>query len=681
MMTFLAPAERCAAALVASVGTADAQLVDKDNAKCRGTVSKSTTKLNGTTFKEYGGCIKNGLKAGSGDCSTKGLIDGKGKIAGTEAKLADAVGGAKTKCESPLHDPSLAVHTRCGAPSDGADLSAASWSDVANCMIELNGRSIVRLGNALISPDFAGILAHPDVKDITKCANAIPKNASKLHKTIQKEQGKNQKSLDGGKLPGGTYEWGSAGVDPKGKISGTIAKLGEGIAKACDPLAVGTVAEVSERFRLLGACDDDVDGIVDCIVDKVTSSAEGLVASTYEQPGVCPSQARVALRHLGTVLDVGWTGFGHGADTADNFISRVDVDCTGSADCTVCTVGPSCEDGNCRCSNNPSIICATPNGADVACGGNTCNNYFGPPLPLSAGGAFTCVVNEVQSVTGTADLTDGSSNTTVSNLSSVYSGIGQDQPCPTCEGGTCSGGANNGGACTVDAVSPTFGDLSYACQPGGAPITGSGLKIPLVFDSGTSSLASTSDTPCQGPFSFGQDCPCSVCSGDITIGCNSDAECALAGAGTCSDPSIAGEPTETDACTGSCVAAGGDDGECDGAGPDDSFCDGITRTNGNGFIACSADADCEVGTLGLDAGACTSVVRRPCFLDPIVATGTPGTEGATLSSTFCTGPTTSSSVNIAAGTPGPARLLADFEFTPYCSDNTTLWGPGGAMCP
>ena len=101
-----------AAALVASVGTADAQLVDKDNAKCRGTVSKSTTKLNGTTFKEYGGCIKNGLKAGSGDCSTKGLIDGKGKIAGTEAKLADAVGGAKTKCESPLHDPSLAVHTR-----------------------------------------------------------------------------------------------------------------------------------------------------------------------------------------------------------------------------------------------------------------------------------------------------------------------------------------------------------------------------------------------------------------------------------------------------------------------------------------------------------------------------------------------------------------------------------------
>jgi hypothetical protein len=654
-----------AAALVASVGTADAQVVDKDNGKCRGTVSKSSTKLNGTTFKAFTGCVKGALKALGGDCSTLAAADTKGKVPGTVQKMKDAVGGAKTKCDGTVHMLSLMEHERCGAPSDGA--VPADWSGVADCLEELNDRSLTRLNNAILSPDFAVVGAD---KDATKCANAISKNAGKLHKTIQKEQGKNQKSLDGGKAPGGTYDWGSAGVDPKNKISGTITKLGEGLHKACDPVS-------TDLLNAIGSCDDDVDGIIACVVQKVTSSAEGLVASTYDQPGTCASQASVQIRHLDTVLDVGWTGFGHSADTADDFISRVNVDCAGSPDGSVCTVGPTCEDGNCRCSNNTSIICSTPNGADAACGGNNCTNFFGPPLPLSAGGAFTCVVNEVTAVVGTANLIDGSSDTVVNNVSHVYSGIAQNQPCPTCDGGTCNGGANNGSPCTVDATSPTFGALSYSCQPGGAPITGAGLKVDLPFTSGSSSLAAT--LPCTGPFSFGQDCPCATCSGDSTIGCDSNAVCSAAGAGTCTG--AAGEPTETDACTANCVAAGGNDGECDASGPDDMFCDGITRTNGNGFIACSVDADCEAGALGFDGGACTSVVRRPCFLDPIEADGVPGTEGAVLGSTFCTGPTTSSSVNIAAGTPGPGRLLADFEFTPYCSDGATLWGPGGAMCP
>lgn len=654
-----------AAALVASVGTADAQ-VDKDNGKCRGTVSKSATKLNGTSFKAFTGCVKGALKALGGDCSTLALADTKSKVSGAVSKMNDAVGGAKTKCESPLHDPSFSEHARCGAPSDGA--VPAVWSDVSSCLAELNDRSLTRLNNAILSPDYATVGAD---KDATKCANAISKNAGKLHKTIQKEEGKNQKGLDKG---GGAYAWGSSGVDAKGKISKTASKLSDGLHKACDPVS-------TDLLNAIGSCDDDVDGIVACVTAKVTSSAQGLVASTYSQPGTCASQASVQIRHLDTVLDVGWTGFGHGADTADDFISRVSVDCTGSDTCEICSVGPSCEDGNCRCSNNTSTICSTPNGADAACGGANCENFFGPPLPLSAGGAFTCVVNSVQSVVGTANLVTGDSLTTVQNVADVYSGIAQNQPCPTCVAGACVGGANDTGACTVDATSPTFGDLSYACQPGGAPITGGGLKIPLVFTSATSSLASTADTPCQGPFSFGLNCPCAVCTGDITIGCNSDAECATAGAGSCSDFAIAGEPTETDACTGNCVPAGGSDGVCDASGPTDLFCDGLTRTNGNGFIACAVDADCEPGALGFDAGACTSSVQRPCFLDPIVATGTPGTEGAVLASTFCSGPTTSSSVNIAAGTPGPGRLLADFEFSPYCSDATTLWGPGGAMCP
>jgi len=655
-----------ASAFAASVGVADAQ-VDKDNGKCRGTVAKTSTKLNQTTMKTFDGCVKSGVKAGSGDCSTIGVVDGKGKISKAAAKLLDSVGGAKSKCDDTVHALSLAEHLQCSSPSAGQALP--SWSDVSACLSELNVKNVVALRISILTPDFGAIAAHPLVKDLGKCANAIGKNATKLYATIQKERAKNQKGLD---KVGGSYDYLSGAADPKGKIGKATTKLSDGLIKACGPLQG---ADEGANLNLIGSCDDDVAGIISCVTDKVTSSAGGLAAASYDQPGDCATQAGVQIRHLDTVLDVGWTGFGHGADTADGFVARVGLGCGASPnDCSNCAIAPSCEDGNCRCSNDPTIVCATSNGADAACGGNTCNNFFGPPLPLSAAGTPTCVVNKILSLTGTANLQTGDSDSAVENVAVVHLGLSQDRPCPTCDGGTCDGGTRDGQFCSVDASSPTFGDLSYDCQPDPLKnVTGAGLAVPLNFTSTSTSLPFA--LACDAPLGF-LTCSCAICDGDSSVGCNSDADCIAVGAGTCTG--TGGAARQPNACSdGSCNDNGDGTGTCL-AGPVDGFCDGITKTNGGGVAPCVTDADCTA--LGAQFGACTIATNRPCFLDPIDADGTPGTEGAVLVSTFCVAPTASSAVNAAAGSPGPGRLSADFEFVPYCADKATLWGPGGANC-
>ena len=103
--------------------------------------------------------------------------------------------------------------------------------------------------------------------------------------------------------------------------------------------------------------------------------------------------------------------------------------------------------------------------------------------------------------------------------------------------GTCQDGANNGNPCDVQGYSATFAagannqGLSLDCPP--APlgnISGSGLNIPLELTTGASSLPF--DNQCDSPLGF-LDCACGQCSGDTSLPCRNDAECALAGAGTC----------------------------------------------------------------------------------------------------------------------------------------------------
>ena len=88
-------------------------------------------------------------------------------------------------------------------------------------------------------------------------------------------------------------------------------------------------------------------------------------------------------------------------------------------------------------------------------------------------------------------------------------------------------------------------------------------------------------------------------------------------------------------------------------------CDGALRADGDGFVLCSNDSECEVGAIGFDAGNCTQVQPRPCFLDPIAAAGTPDPNQPVMVSTFCVPATSSSGVNAATGLPGPSRTAVE----------------------
>jgi hypothetical protein len=309
-------------------------------------------------------------------------------------------------------------------------------------------------------------------------------------------------------------------------------------------------------------------------------------------------------------------------------------------------------------------------------------------LALNASGTPVCSFNRfISELDGVADLGTSQSNTTIRMSTKVYLGISQSRPCPTCEGdgpvlndgvldGTCNGGARDGLACDANGKHPTFGPVSYSCLPeDNQNISGSGLSITLGLTDGAVSLPF--GTTCDAPFGA-YPCACAVCSGDTTLPCNLDAECAAVGAGTCSSKGSGASRAPNSCSDGIC----GSDGQC-AAGPDDNYCDGLIRANGLGIITCQTDADCDALSSecpGGDCGSCNLSSRRSCFTDPITLSGSATQNGADLVSTFCVPPGSNSGVNLAAGTPGPGALTTNFTFTGECADGTAMNAPGGSNC-
>jgi len=673
-----------AAFFAVSVGVASAAPLTADDASCRAGIAKTSGKVRSTLSKAYDGCIKSALKAGAGTCNSTATADTKGKVPGAKTKVTDAI---TKSCDNTAAAVALAEHQICGTPVGGAAIT--DFAAVGPCLNSLADANVERWRNAILNPDYAGVLAAASVKDVTKCINAIGKNATKLASTIQKEQSKDQNASDKAL---GDSQYTNVGLG--GKIATALTKMSDGITKACTPLT-------DADWALVRSCDDNMADAIACITAKTTALAEGLTASAYDQPGSCPASVEVQIHHGGqdgadlgpTELDVGHTGFGHNADVIDDFHGAVNISCGAAPDdCTTCNATANCDEGNCRCSNNITVTCEAPfgeNGVDEVganeCGAADCRLFFGPPLALSAAGTPTCVVNEITSeLVNTANVATGESDTAIDNTAIVHLGISQAQPCPTCSGGTCDGGARDGLACSVDGTG-TFGDVSYDCPPD--PLdnisgTGLGINLNLTDDAVALPFALACDPPLGA-----EDCACSTCSGDNTVACNTDAEC-LGFGGTCRVDGLHGGATRVpNACNdGTCDSIGGGEGECDGAdapsvgtGPTDLYCDAFLKGNGGGIVTCATNADCDVGVVGVAAGNCLLEADRPCFLDPIAADGTAGSEGAVLVSTFCSAPTSSGAVNGAAGTPGPARLALDFEFVGRCADGS-IWGTGGANC-
>ncbi|HEY2775904.1 MAG TPA: hypothetical protein VGK20_17820 [Candidatus Binatia bacterium] len=303
--------------------------------------------------------------------------------------------------------------------------------------------------------------------------------------------------------------------------------------------------------------------------------------------------------------------------------------------------------------------------------------------------------------------------------------------------GTCIGGANDGRSCDVTATNRAFpagGGAGYSldCLPDPSSQLGDfGVPVLDFETTGTASLAGT--LPCD-PFT-GRLCPCLVCSGHADLVCHADSDCAGvkscasasghacnssqdctnfdlgtctvlgntrcsgATARTCSTNSdcqgvdlgpcdastcSASGPGTTplpNSCSGSCTDEGNGEGTCSG-GPNDTFCDGLLMADGTGIRACASNFDCSVDRLGFDAGACSLVQSRKCFLDPIVATGAPDPSDPLVGATFCVPPTSSIGANTSIGLPGPARIRRQGSLVALCAgDPAAVYVPGSNSCP
>lgn len=307
----------------------------------------------------------------------------------------------------------------------------------------------------------------------------------------------------------------------------------------------------------------------------------------------------------------------------------------------------------------------------------------------AAGGVATCVTNQWNgTISGTFDQATGASAGVASVVSRVYNGISIERPCPTCnsdpfpndgvQGGFCSGGQRSGLACDGNGISPepSFGITSLDCPPDTSVLIAT-FPVDLTnTDTGTIAKTVGPSSPgCNG--APGKRCLCASCSLDFHVPCQNDAQCATAGAGTCTNN--AGEPRKPNYCLDD-TTMGGDGTICQPVPGGDGICtEGPVAQHCliESFRGCLVDADCPAAN-----DRCASPPWE-CFTgyngnigDSVTATGSTtdprnGAAALKFAAVFCLAPTASSSVNSVGGFPGPGRV----ELLGVGEDN------GGPGCP
>lgn len=453
-------------------------------------------------------------------------------------------------------------------------------------------------------------------------------------------------------------------------------------------------------------------------------------------PNPIPVSVALAARP-GVDLDTGWTGVSHdlpGVDdaaTTSARLSNCDVSLS-SPTCGQCDVsGPIEYQGptsTCRCTNaampDASTLANCDPEAPTCGGGEACQCFYGPPLPVSSGAVPVCIVNRfATSFAGTLNVSDtgphaGEGATTVQLTSSVFNGLGATSPCPKCDGdatardglkqGTCNGGPKNGQPCDTAGVNVYFGTTSLDCPPATSSNIGDLAVTFKPATTGTSTLGtnrpctatggncfcSTCATAAAEPCNDNADCPTGiVCGGKRCVGgsnegtaCTTNSQCA---SGICNRP---GTPTAPNACLGGVC----DPNPADPNNPNEGICSNgpIDRSCSlEPYRGCSSATDCNPPPTGNCAdclpGQTCQAANRQCFLDPIVRTGTPGTRDSILAATFCLPPTRSDSINNVAGLPGPGAVLQPtrtFRIGPLCGNGAidtgeTCDGAADASCP
>ncbi|MEE8310828.1 MAG: hypothetical protein V3R77_01135 [Candidatus Binatia bacterium] len=442
----------------------------------------------------------------------------------------------------------------------------------------------------------------------------------------------------------------------------------------------------------------------------------------------------------GSDIDSGWNGLGHnqslveGASITAGIVKRCRDDqgviCRTSADCP--SSGPC--DLTCACDSTNNTECEVFGPTDQRrclrdlsfCDTNadcsapqTCEQFFGPPLPISADGTPACVTSFFEEpITGTADSGTGEGSIAAFLRSRVHLGVGAATPCATCgtraqnpavgDTFTCGqGSVNTNLDCTVDAVSVDFGGTSFDCPPDpGTNVSGQGLAI-IFKQATTGTLAVQATIPCGFPLSqahpdVGQgtcnddfstcdtNADCTRCTNDLSSACTSDNDCS--GGGTCAEA-----PLQPIACGVYCHCGfcGGTDidqpcfGDADCApgvqcmpGAGSGAPNPQTRHNPCANLICGEQVPEECCS-GLDCineaafgstdpvGACSLASFRPCSNDAQCAVSGSGTCVFTPNSCFGGAITRS-------GTPDALKKVCTSDFVTLCVEDAD--GPAGSIC-
>lgn len=460
----------------------------------------------------------------------------------------------------------------------------------------------------------------------------------------------------------------------KAKASATICKACGGPDKTCDgngdltPAAIGFASDCIYVVRPHD--NEDCSGpistlqdIVDCTacasqfkshcMDDVTvpqyAPYPAVCNSCTLAPatGACPTSIEFNADGPNVVLDTGFTGLAHNAHVPSNNRLTLSVSgCSGVAEptCGVCNVsGPidnaggitfdnqRCQDApwktcdvNADCTSATQCVGGANNGALCTtasqCPGGSCDpagiagpciRYFGPPLPLRAGGVSTCVVNEISGpVSGTIDFGDGSTTSLIPLASRVNIAPGEFEPCPHCTAGLCTSGGRVGQACTVSGTSLEFGTVSLDCPPNNEVAK---LILNLNVSTGTQVKTVEAGNPtCRQTGYTGLKCLCDTCNNVNQEGCSLNADCPANGGGAgicgglrCIGGTEAGQPCRTCIggtnhgainCTSDSACPGGvcsNPRVCIGGANDGASCNNISACPG-----ATACAECSGG------GAC-----------------------------------------------------------------------------
>jgi hypothetical protein len=440
-----------------------------------------------------------------------------------------------------------------------------------------------------------------------------------------------------------------------------------------------------------------------------------LLQCPCEERAVPPCSSAKVFAVAGSDLDSGYNGLGHNAEIVEGASIALRIARRCSNDSNLCESDADCGAGCCNLTcdcDGPDTECEItgptherrclrslePCDTEADCPPQqACEHFFGPPLPLSAAGTPVCVTTVFRSdvtgtttpppaLTGTADLSTGETEVSASLRSRVHLGELGTQPCPRCgqlsqdpdvgDVFTCERGPNNGQPCTVNAVSPDFGGVSFDCPPDAADNV-SGFGLAIIFDNVTTgTVAKQTGVACAPPLdaqhpSSGNpllclddfsacttNADCSRCSNNLQTPCDTNADCS--DGGTCAvapdQPVTCGifchcgycdndpdQPcfSDADCSDGGTCAAGelpvltqGQPNACDtllcGEKAQDECCPSSDATCINGgtpligecslasFRLCNSNADCS----GTNSGTCV-FGPRPCFDLRIRRTGTP----------------------------------------------------------